>query len=219
MEVYCSTNLITGNKYIGISRIPKKEYYGSGKLIKEALLKYGKENFIKVILASTDNIKKLADLERYYIEYFGAAESDLFYNIAKGGIGPSGVGHKVSEEARKQISIFSKKMWQDDKMREKILESRKKSESTRRKNISNSKKGSKLSNSHKQKIKIASIKRADENRENIKALWKDPAYRKNRSKHYVFKDKKAWQKRLSEAGKKAWANKEKRERIINGQRK
>ncbi len=33
MEVYCSTNLITGNKYIGISRIGNKEYYGSGKLM------------------------------------------------------------------------------------------------------------------------------------------------------------------------------------------
>ena len=46
--VYLITNIINGKKYISSSRKSQidENYYGSGKAIKDALKKYGKNNFI-----------------------------------------------------------------------------------------------------------------------------------------------------------------------------
>ena len=91
MIIYCTTNLINGKKYIGKEVTPTKHYKGSGKILKQAIKKYGKDNFKKEILATTNDIKFLSELEEYYIDYYGANKSDLFYNITKGGNG--GITH------------------------------------------------------------------------------------------------------------------------------
>ena len=45
--IYITTNMINGKKYIGqkMFRERWKKYIGSGKLLKRAVNKYGKENF------------------------------------------------------------------------------------------------------------------------------------------------------------------------------
>ena len=45
--VYLITNKINNRKYIGVDTNNNKNYFGSGKSIKLALKKYGRENFIK----------------------------------------------------------------------------------------------------------------------------------------------------------------------------
>lgn len=49
--VYKITNLINGKTYVGQRKIVRdktwEDYYGSGKLIKQAITKYGKENFFE----------------------------------------------------------------------------------------------------------------------------------------------------------------------------
>lgn len=87
MIVYITTNLINGKKYIGKDVRNNNSYLGSGKMFKKAINKYGKENFIKEILCYAKNKKDLNELEIYYIDYYNAIKSDLFYNIGKGGTG------------------------------------------------------------------------------------------------------------------------------------
>lgn len=87
MIVYCTTNIITGNKYIGKDAKNNPNYLGSGKIFKSALSKYGRSNFTKEILAYAKDLKDLSELEIYYINYYNADKSELFYNITKGGEG------------------------------------------------------------------------------------------------------------------------------------
>ena len=50
--IYLTTNLINGRVYVGKHKSSKYDssYYGSGKAIKNALKKYGVENFSNEIL-------------------------------------------------------------------------------------------------------------------------------------------------------------------------
>lgn len=108
--IYCTTNLINGKKYIGLDSRNEPKYLGSGIIYKQALKKYGKENFKKQILASSNNIDILKELEIYYIDYYNAKESDLFYNIASGGIGGDlFTNHKDKELISKKKSNSMKK--------------------------------------------------------------------------------------------------------------
>ncbi len=54
MNVYVVTNLINGKQYVGAEKRNNFEYFGSGRLIIEAIKEFGKENFKKEILV--DNI-------------------------------------------------------------------------------------------------------------------------------------------------------------------
>lgn len=87
MIIYCATNLINGKKYIGKDKKNNPLYLGSGKTLNKAIKKYGKESFKKQILAYAETEEFLNELEEYYIDYYSAQKSNLFYNIAKGGTG------------------------------------------------------------------------------------------------------------------------------------
>jgi len=66
MNIYAITNLKNNKQYIGREKHYKPEYYGSGKLIKEAIKKYGKKNFKKEILIddrNIDNWEECSELE------------------------------------------------------------------------------------------------------------------------------------------------------------
>lgn len=43
-HIFKTTNLITGRFYIGQSILDRTRYYGSGKILKQSILKYGKNN-------------------------------------------------------------------------------------------------------------------------------------------------------------------------------
>lgn len=85
--IYKITNLINGKIYIGQRKYNKthKEYLGSGKLIKKAIEKYGKENFKKEILIEYNNSEEANELEKYYIKLYDSRNPNIGYNIAEGG--------------------------------------------------------------------------------------------------------------------------------------
>lgn len=98
--VYLITNLTNNKKYIGSSRKSKvdKDYYGSGKAIKNALKKHGKENFTREILWEGEGDAR--DMETYYLLKFNAAENSMFYNMTNDARGNN--LHK--EETKKTVS-------------------------------------------------------------------------------------------------------------------
>jgi len=79
--VYLITNNINGKKYVGSSRKLQidENYYGSGKAIKDALKKYGKNNFTRDILWQGEGDAR--DIETQWLEYFNVKSNPIFYNM------------------------------------------------------------------------------------------------------------------------------------------
>jgi len=159
MYIYKITNNINGKSYIGLKSKTVEEsedYYGSGKLINQAIDKYGKENFTKEILER--NIKSheiLNDQEIYWIEKIDTYHNG--YNLTKGGQG--NLGRVASEETKSKLkkAFTGRKRSEETKL--KISEAAKKynvgrpvSEETRRK-ISEAMKGRKHKRSPRKKDK------------------------------------------------------------------
>lgn len=86
--IYMTTNLQNGKKYIGkhFGELDDS-YLGSGKLLRQAIKKYGKENFVKEILDLASSEEENCLKEKYYIALFDATQNEMFYNIAEGGEG------------------------------------------------------------------------------------------------------------------------------------
>jgi group I intron endonuclease len=79
--VYLITNIMNGKKYIGSSRKSQidENYYGSGRAIKNALKKYGKNSFIRDIIWQGEGDAR--DIESQWLEYFNAKNNPQFYNM------------------------------------------------------------------------------------------------------------------------------------------
>lgn len=63
---------------------PMSEYWGSGKKLREAYKQYGKDAFVKVVLAEVDNPEQLQDLERRVVNE-QMINDPMCYNENKGG--------------------------------------------------------------------------------------------------------------------------------------
>jgi group I intron endonuclease len=130
--IYQITNKVNGKRYIGQHKYcneenPLYDYWGSGKIIKLAIKKYGKKNFEKNVLyqriksLETANSMEIWAIEKYKPEY----------NIAKGGGGPTGcepinkgvkgIFHH-SEEARRKISEANKQRIVTEETKKKMSE-------------------------------------------------------------------------------------------------
>lgn len=83
--IYVTTNIKNGMKYIGKHTNFDDNYLGSGILLKEAIRKFGAENFEREIIAYGYTVEQLNELEKSYINVFNAVKNPLFYNIAPGG--------------------------------------------------------------------------------------------------------------------------------------
>ena len=85
MIIYKTTNLINNKFYIGKDAKNNKSYLGSGKVLKQAIQKYGKENFKKEILEVCTDLNHLDEREIYWIDKYNALE--VGYNLTEGGTG------------------------------------------------------------------------------------------------------------------------------------
>lgn len=109
MQIYKITNLINGKIYIGKDTISDKNYYGSGLLIKRSINKHGIENFKKEILEECNNNDELCIREKYWIEKYNSTNSQIGYNISKGGDGGDTISNNPNKEAiRLKISNVRK---------------------------------------------------------------------------------------------------------------
>ena len=97
--IYLTTNNITGMKYIGKHYGELEDtYLGSGKLLKQNILKYGKENFTKSILYVSENDIENSEKEKQFIALYNAVSNPLFYNIHEGGSGGNTIAGYTPEE-------------------------------------------------------------------------------------------------------------------------
>ena len=83
--VYKTTCLVNGKFYIGKHKTVDLDdgYMGSGKLLLQAIKKYGKENFVTTILGCYDSDRKASIAERIFI----VQDSEISYNLHEGGKG------------------------------------------------------------------------------------------------------------------------------------
>lgn len=115
--VYETTNLINSKKYRGVhSTTDDNKYLGSGKLICQAVDKYGEENFEVKILEFCETRKKLFEKEREYVDEEWIKRKDT-YNLKVGGEGGwdyiNLLGLCSTKEARQRISKSIKKAHQE----------------------------------------------------------------------------------------------------------
>lgn len=115
MVIYMAENRINGKSYVGqtVGSLEKrKQTHISCSLndsdnlyFHNAIKKHGVESFNWVILDECDNTKDLAELEIYYIKFYGTFEKG--YNLTRGGDGGS-LGFKHSEESKLRMSLAKK---------------------------------------------------------------------------------------------------------------
>lgn len=107
MVIYLTTNLLNGKKYVGKDARNQKWYLGSGKYLKKAIKKYGKENFKKEILEECSNMEELNLAEIKWLRKLNCKEDSTYYN-ATDTITPSSFGKKLTEEHKRKISESNK---------------------------------------------------------------------------------------------------------------
>tara|TARA_Y100001938_G_scaffold131676_1_gene189067 strand:- start:1629 stop:2450 length:822 start_codon:yes stop_codon:yes gene_type:complete len=104
MYIYKITNLVNGKVYIGLKTSSVEDsidYYGSGKLIKYAIKKYGKDRFKKDILERDINdYEYLCEREIYWIGYYNSINGG--YNLTEGGGGI--LGYRHTEETKEKLA-------------------------------------------------------------------------------------------------------------------
>lgn len=105
MIIYKTINLINDKIYIGQDSKNNPNYLGSGKILKYAIRKYGKENFKKEILGECETIEELNELEKYWINKLNSTNHNIGYNISYGGQIGGMIGLKHSEETKKEFSL------------------------------------------------------------------------------------------------------------------
>jgi group I intron endonuclease len=109
MIIYKTTNLINGKIYIGKDKHNNDKYLGSGKILKQAIVKYGKDNFVKEVIEECENEKTWLEREVYWINYFNSIKEG--YNIALGGNG----GDTISNNPQKKEIYERKRKTESDK--------------------------------------------------------------------------------------------------------
>jgi hypothetical protein len=102
MIVYKITNLLNNKIYIGKDKTNNPNYFGSGLLIRNAIKKYGKENFTKDILEFCSSEEQLNEKERYWIDYYKSYNRDIGYNLTLGGDGGDTFTNSLKQEQTKE---------------------------------------------------------------------------------------------------------------------
>jgi hypothetical protein len=111
--IYETKNLINNKLYHGCHKTNNLDdgYLGSGKLIKRAIEKYGKENFQREILCFCNNLEDMIEKEKLFINEEWVNRKDT-YNLQTGGLN-YGI---LCEESKLLISISVKKAIEEGRL-------------------------------------------------------------------------------------------------------
>jgi group I intron endonuclease len=142
MVIYKTTNLVNGKYYIGKDVYGNPAYLGSGRALKKAIEKYGKENFIKEILCQCSSKEELNEKEKSYVTREIVSDK-MSYNLIEGGQGGD------TYEYRKNKGSVGTNVERYGEERAKVI-AEKRSKSLRGER--NGMYGKKLTEEHKQKM-------------------------------------------------------------------
>lgn len=109
--IYLTINLINNKKYVGKHYGSLEDnYLGSGSILKNAIKKYGKENFKREILEIVNSEKELDIAEKKWIKFFNADDKNNlnFYNLHEGGTGGNTYKNLDEKQLEKIKKIKSK---------------------------------------------------------------------------------------------------------------
>jgi len=179
IAIYIVTNLVNAKQYVGITKDLKRRWSAhktgnkSSTLLKQAIKKYGVENFVFTHVADAFDWEAAQTIERLLIAEKNS-KAPFGYNMTDGGEGTLGfpapnkgkpmseeskqklrnshVGKKMSEEANENKSKAMKGLVKSEEHKKKIGESQKGIPCPQR-----GRKGKKLSEETKQKISATRI--------------------------------------------------------------
>ncbi len=123
MLIYKTTNTANGKIYVGYDTKNRPNYLGSGSKFHRALKKYGKENFRKAIIDSSDDFAELCLKEKFWIKFYNAKDPEIGYNLADGGFGNK--GWIPSEEMKKKNCIAHRGKCHSEETKEKMRKAHK----------------------------------------------------------------------------------------------
>lgn len=106
--IYLITNKINDKQYVGKHSTDDMDdgYFGSGKVLKYAVKRYGQENFEKTILEETiDTEEVLNDREIFWISELKTKENG--YNLTEGGDGKLGYA-PTKEQRRRHLEAMNR---------------------------------------------------------------------------------------------------------------
>lgn len=111
--VYITINMVNGKKYLGQRKFSDgwEDYLGSGKMFKQAVEKYGKENFKRVIVQFCYSEEELNDVEYKLSVDLNAVKSKDWYNMVYGG--GTTTGWDMPQETRDKIGVKTKERLSD----------------------------------------------------------------------------------------------------------
>lgn len=113
--IYKTTNKINQKVYIGKHQSSEydEKYFGSGKILRRAIEKYGLENFSNEIIDTADTDDELNKKEKYYIRHYKELYGEDCYNLASGGDG----GDVFKYQSLEHKQQFAEKMTAINKQR------------------------------------------------------------------------------------------------------
>lgn len=108
--IYITENLVNGKKYLGQRKFGNgwKVYLGSGKILRKAIKRYGRVQFMRTIIFVGLTREGLNETEKSLIKEFNCVEDSMWYNISTGGIGSitrGFAGKKHTQETKDKIRI------------------------------------------------------------------------------------------------------------------
>jgi hypothetical protein len=168
--LYKTTNKINGKIYVGIHKTDNLAdgYLGSGKQIKSAIKKYGKEAFYREVIECFASLEEARNHERHIVnEEF--VRNNLTYNIAiGGGLGSENLNgltfrnNKHTSATKEKLRQFRLgKSFLTEAGKKAIIEANKKEE--RNKKIATTLSGKQKSQEHREKISLSIQKLNREN--------------------------------------------------------
>lgn len=123
MHIYKIINNTNGKWYIGKHNGKDPNYFGSGKLLRKAVEKYGQENFTRTILKEVDSLDVLNACEQEWIADTNAVADPMSYNLAAGGEGGDlSAYHDYSKQDFSHYKMEGVKQWRENLTPEELEE-------------------------------------------------------------------------------------------------